>query len=294
MSVSNILKAVFPAAGLGTRFLPATKNQPKEMLSLYDKPAIQYVIEEAAGAGLKDILIIIAPNKRSIIDHFDRNELLEKYLEARGKEELAKKIKKISEIARLHYTYQVDPLGLGHAVLMAEPFIGNSPFAVYLADDIIDPPPSGKNASQQMIDLFSETGSSVIALEAVSWEKVSGYGVVDGKKIGERKIKITNVVEKPSREEAPSNLTIVGRYIFTPTIFELLKNTPPGRNGEIQLTDAIQKLIEIEPVYGLEFEGRRFDTGDPAGFLEATVEFALKGEDSERIRKYLIELSKKL
>jgi UTP--glucose-1-phosphate uridylyltransferase len=301
-----IRKAVFPAAGLGTRFLPATKNQPKEMLPIYNKPAIQYVIEEAVAAGLEEILIIIGRGKHSIVEHFDRNPELEAFLEKKGKPELVRMVKEISDLARLHFVHQKEALGLGHAVLTAEAFVGNEPFAVFLADDIVAPPfcashgvkstlcspdvaPSddGPNAIGQMIEVFKKTGSSVIALEAVAEEKVQDYGVIAGEKVGERLHRVTRLVEKPPPGTAPSNLTIVGRYLFTPGIFPLLRETKAGRGGEIQLTDAMARLLASEPIHGLELLGRRYDTGDPAGFLEATLDYALRSQDRERVQQYL-------
>lgn len=288
------IKGVFPAAGLGTRFLPATKNQPKEMLPIYDKPAIQYVIEEAVAAGIEDILVIIGRGKRTLADHFDRHPELEAFLESKGKPELVAMIRLISEMANIHYIRQKDALGLGHAVLTAEPFVSAQPFAVFLADDIVHPEEGGKSAIEQMLEVHEETGASVIALEAVPEEKVSGYGVIAGNKVRDGLYQITGVVEKPPRESAPSNLTIVGRYIFTPAIFRHLHDTPPGRNGEIQLTDAVERLLQEEKVYGLALKGRRYDTGDPAGFLEATIEYALRSPHADQVREYLKSLTAKL
>lgn len=283
----TIRKAVFPAAGLGTRFLPATKNQPKEMLPIYNKPAIQYVIEEAVAAGIEEILIVIGRGKHSIVEHFDRNPELEVFLENKGKPELARMVKDISDLARLHFVHQKEALGLGHAVLTAEAFVGGEPFAVFLADDIVAPPDGGPNAIGQMLEVFARTAASVIGLEAVPEDKVQDYGVIAGERIAERLHRVTRLVEKPAPGTAPSNLTIVGRYIFTPAIFPLLKKTGPGRNGEFQLTDAMARLLEFETIHGLELLGRRYDTGDPAGFLEATLDYALRSQDRERVQRYL-------
>ncbi|MEK8022281.1 MAG: UTP--glucose-1-phosphate uridylyltransferase GalU [Candidatus Hydrogenedentota bacterium] len=288
------IKGVFPAAGLGTRFLPATKNQPKEMLPIYDKPAIQYVIEEAVAAGIEDILVIIGRGKRTLADHFDRHPELEAFLESKNKPELIAMIRNISEMANIHYIRQKDALGLGHAVLTAESFVSNQPFAVFLADDIVHPDNGGKNAIAQMLEIHEETGCSVIGLEAVPDEKVPGYGVIAGNRIREGLYELTGVVEKPPIEKAPSNLTIVGRYIFTPAIMQHLHETPPGRNGEIQLTDAVSTLLKKEKVYGLTLKGRRYDTGDPAGFLEATIEYALRSPHADQVRQYLRTLTAKL
>lgn len=284
------IKGVFPAAGLGTRFLPATKSQPKEMLPIYDRPAIQYVIDEALAAGINDILIITGRNKQSISDYFDRSPELEMFLESKGKIEDLESIRSIAEKANLHYLRQKEALGLGHAILTAETFVGDSTFAVFLADDIVHPPESGKSAIEQMIDVHKKTGGSVIALEAVPREKISSYGVIAGEKVGDRLHKLTGVVEKPPVETAPSNLTIVGRYLLKPSIFKYLRDTKPGRNGEIQITDAIAELLKNEDVYGLEIEGRRYDTGEPVGFLEATVEFALRSDSGDQIKDYLKRL----
>ena len=285
--MTTIRKAVFPAAGLGTRFLPATKNQPKEMLPIYNKPAIQYVIEEAVAAGIEEILIIIGRGKHSIVEHFDRSPELEAFLEKKGKPELVRLVKDVSDLARLHFVHQKEALGLGHAILIAEAFVGDEPFAVFLADDFVAPPDEGANAIGQMIEVFNRTGSSVIALEAVPEEKIQDYGVIAGEKVAERLHRVTALVEKPPPGTAPSNLTIVGRYIFTPEIFPLLHETTPGRGGEIQLTDAMARLLETSPIHGLELLGRRYDTGDPVGFLEATLDYALRSQDRERVQQYL-------
>lgn len=277
------MKAVFPAAGVGTRFLPATKAVPKEMLPIFDKPAIEYVIEEAIDAGIRDILVISGRGKESIADHFDDSPELEHFLARKEKTALLESVRKISRLADLHFLRQKEALGLGHAILAAERFVGDSPFAVFLADDIVEPPRGGKSAIGQMIEVFEETGGSVIALEKVPRERVSAYGVIAGEAVRDRLHRLTGVVEKPPVEEAPSNLTIVGRYIFKPSIFAKIRATRPGRIGEIQITDAIGALLKDEPVYGLEFKGRRYDTGEPVGFLEASIEYALRSKDRDQV-----------
>ena len=266
-----IRKAVIPVAGLGTRFLPATKAQPKEMLPIVDKPVIQYIVEEAVAAGIKQIIFVTGRHKRAIEDHFDRNLELERALEEKGKEELLKLVREISDLVDIVYVRQKEPLGLGHAILTAEPAVGNEPFAVLLGDDIMvsDPP-----AIRQLIDVFDKYHCSVLGIQEVPQEDVNKYGIVAGKEIEKGVYKVDTLVEKPSLEEAPSNLAITGRYILTPGIFEALKNIPPGKGGEIQLTDGIQKLGLREAVYAKIMEGKRYVTGTKVGFLEATVDFA--------------------
>ena len=271
-----IRKAVIPVAGLGTRFLPATKAQPKEMLPIVDKPVIQYIVEEAVRAGIRQIIFVTGKHKRAIEDHFDRNLELERALEEKGKEELLKLVKEISELADFIYIRQKEPLGLGHAILTAEPVVGNEPFAVFLGDDIMV---SETPAIRQLIEVFNKFKCSVLGLEEVPPEEVSKYGIAGGKEIEPGVIKVDSLVEKPSPEEAPGNLAIAGRYILTPGIFEMLRRTEPGKGGEIQLTDAIAKLSEREAIYGRIMEGKRYDTGNKLGFLEATVDFALSRED---------------
>jgi UTP--glucose-1-phosphate uridylyltransferase len=276
----KVRKAVFPAAGLGTRFLPATKAMPKEMLPLVDKPIIQYGVEEALAAGCDQIVIVTGRGKTAIEDHFDVSYELEKMLEEKGKKELLAIVHHISDMIHVAYVRQKEALGLGHAVLMARELIGDEPFAVLLADDVID---ATVPCLKQMIDVFEETQSSVIAAQAVEGPAISSYGVLDAKpvdgKFQGRLFDISNMVEKPRREEAPSNLAIIGRYILTPKIWDALERTPLGTGGELQLTDAIRLLLREEKVYGYCFEGKRHDTGDKAGFLKATVEFALKRPD---------------
>jgi UTP--glucose-1-phosphate uridylyltransferase len=282
-----IRKAVIPVAGLGTRFLPATKAQPKEMLPLVDKPVIQYIVEEAVSSGIKQIIFVTGRHKRAIEDHFDRNLELERALEEKGKEELLKVVREISELADFIFIRQKEPKGLGHAVLTAEPAVGNEPFAVLLGDDIMvaEPP-----AIRQLIDVYSKFKCSVLGLQEVPREEVSKYGIAGGREVEPKVIKVDSLVEKPEPEEAPSNLAIVGRYILTPGIFEALKRTPPGKGGEIQLTDAIALLSQREAVYGRIIEGKRYDTGNKLGFLEATIEFALKDRE---IREPFLKLIKR-
>jgi len=276
----RVRKAVFPAAGLGTRFLPATKAMPKEMLPLVDKPIIQYGVEEALAAGCDQIVIVTGRGKTAIEDHFDVSYELEKMLEEKGKKELLAIVHHISDMIHVAYVRQKEALGLGHAVLMARELIGDEPFAVLLADDVID---ATVPCLKQMIDVFEETQSSVIAAQVVEGPAISSYGVLDAKPVDGRfqgrLFDISNMVEKPRREEAPSNLAIIGRYILTPRIWDALERTPLGTGGELQLTDAIRLLLQEEKVYGYCFEGKRHDTGDKAGFLKATVEFALKRPD---------------
>ena len=267
--------AVIPAAGLGTRFLPATKAQPKEMLPIVDKPCIQYIIEEAIDSGIEDILIITGRNKRAIEDHFDRAVELEMTLKAQGKYDLLGLVQELSRVT-IHYVRQKEPKGLGHAVLCARHFVGDEPFAVLLGDDIMD---AEVPVLKQLMDVHEDCGGSVLGVQEVPRDRVSSYGVVKPTPVKERLWLAEDLVEKPSIEEAPSRLAVLGRYIISPEIFDILETTQPGRGGEIQLTDALKKLSEREPVYAYEFEGRRYDVGDKQGFLEATVDFALKRPD---------------
>lgn len=273
----RIKKAVIPAAGLGTRFLPATKAQPKEMLPIVDKPAIQYIVEEAVQSGIEDILIITGRNKRAIEDHFDKSVELELTLEEKEDRELLDLVRNISSLANIHYIRQKEPKGLGHAIYCAKTFINNEPFAVLLGDDIVDS--KTKPCLQQLIDIYNEYGASIIGVQEVPKADVSKYGIVSGKMVDERLYKVNNLVEKPSIEGAPSNIAILGRYIIEPEIFEILEHTKPGAGGEIQLTDALKELSTKQDVYAYIFEGRRHDIGNKLGFLQATVEFALKRED---------------
>jgi UTP--glucose-1-phosphate uridylyltransferase len=277
----RVRKAVFPAAGLGTRFLPATKAQPKEMLPLVDKPIIQYGVEEAMAAGCDQIIIITGRGKTAIEDHFDVSYELEKMLEERGKLDLLAIVRQISDMIHVAYVRQKEAMGLGHAVLMARELVGNEPFAVLLADDVID---AEKPCLKQMMEVFEETQSSVVATQEVNGPAISSYGVLDAKRVDGkfhgRLHEVRNLVEKPNAEEAPSNLAIIGRYILTPSVFDALEHTPLGTGGELQLTDGLRGLLNSnEKIYGYTFEGKRHDTGDKLGFLKATVEFALKRSD---------------
>jgi UTP--glucose-1-phosphate uridylyltransferase len=277
----RVRKAVFPAAGLGTRFLPATKAQPKEMLPLVDKPIIQYGVEEALAAGCDQIIIITGRGKTAIEDHFDVSYELEKMLEERGKTELLSIVRQISDMIHVAYVRQKEAMGLGHAVLMARELVGNEPFAVLLADDVID---AKKPCLRQMMEVFEESQCSIIATQEVNGPAISSYGVLDAQKIegrfDGRAFDVRSLVEKPKQEDAPSNLAIIGRYILTPTIFETLERTPLGAGGELQLTDGLRGLLSAgEKIYGYTFEGKRHDAGDKLGFLKATVEFALKRAD---------------
>ena len=285
----KVRKAVFPAAGLGTRFLPATKAQPKEMLPLVDKPIIQYGVEEAMMAGCDQIIIITGRGKQAIEDHFDVSYELEKMLEERKKLDLLKIVRDISDMMHVAYIRQKEALGLGHAVLQARELVGNEPFAVLLADDVIDADPP---ALKQMMDVFQETQCSVIATQVVEGKAISAYSVMDVKpadgRFGGRLFEIKNMVEKPKLEEAPSNLAIIGRYLLTPRIFDVLERTPTGSGGELQLTDGMRLLLKEEKIYAYVYEGRRHDAGDKLGFLKATVEYALKREDlGAPFREYL-------
>ncbi len=287
----KVRKAVFPAAGLGTRFLPATKAQPKEMLPLVDKPIIQYGVEEAMAAGCDQIVIVTGRGKAAIEDHFDVSYELEHMLESRGKTDLLAIVRQISDMIHVAYVRQKEAMGLGHAVLTAKELVGDEPFAVLLADDVID---AEVPCLKQMMQVFNETQCSVIATQAVEGPAISSYGVIAGKPVpgrfDGRLFEITDLVEKPKMEEAPSNLAIIGRYILTPRIFEMLQNTPLGRGGELQLTDGMKELLKTEKIYGFRFEGKRHDTGDKLGFLKATVEFALKRPDlRDQFRSWLKE-----
>ena len=283
----SVRVAVFPAAGLGTRFLPATKAQPKEMLPLVDRPLVQYVVEEARAAGLERIVIVTGRGKNAIEDHFDTSFELERMLEERGKTELLEEVRAISGLARVSYVRQKSAMGLGHAVLQARDLVGDEPFAVMLGDDIVD---AAEPCIGQMIRLFERRGNPVIALQEVPREQTRHYGIVEARPIEDdgRVVAISDMVEKPSPERAPSNLAIIGRYLLPPEIFEILEATPPDDAGEIQLTSALKTLRRRRPIDGYLFEGRRYDAGDKLGFLEATVEFALKREDlGGPFREYL-------
>ena len=279
---------MFPAAGLGTRFLPATKAQPKEMLPLVDKPTIQYGVEEACASGLPNIVVVTGRGKNAIEDHFDVSTELEAFLESRGKKDLADEIRKVSDTIQVSYVRQGEPLGLGHAVLVTETIVGDEPFAVVLADDVYDATPP---ALKQMIDVFDRAGGPVLAVERVPMEKVSSYGVIDAvpaPEFGKGVYRINDLVEKPPREQAPSDLAIVGRYILTPDIFPALHETAKDKSGEIQLTNGLRRLLKTRPLYALEIDGVRHDTGNKLGFLKASVYFGLKREYiADQFRDYL-------
>lgn len=284
----KVKKAIIPAAGLGTRFLPATKAQPKEMLPIVDKPTIQYIIEEAVASGIEEILIITGRNKRAIEDHFDKSIELEYQLKENNKTQLLDMVRNISNIANIHYIRQKEPKGLGHAISCAKTFVGNEPFAVMLGDDIVQ---NEVPCLKQLIDCFNEYKTSIIGVQPVPNEEVYKYGIVNGLHIEDKVYKVKDLVEKPNVEEAPSNIAILGRYIITPEIFNILDHTEPGKGGEIQLTDALKILISQEAMYAYNFQGRRYDVGDKLGFLQATVEFALQKEElKEPFMKYLLSL----
>ncbi|MDK2902939.1 MAG: UTP--glucose-phosphate uridylyltransferase [Clostridiales bacterium] len=281
----RVRKAIIPAAGLGTRFLPATKAQPKEMLPIVDKPTIQYIVEEAIASGIEDIIIVTGRGKRAIEDHFDKSVELEMELKRQGKEELLHLVEDISNMVDIHYIRQKEPRGLGHAIYCARSFIGNEPFAVLLGDDVID---SKTPCLKQLIDVYNEYKTTVLGVQQVPWDKVDRYGILKCMQIEPGIYKVKELVEKPPREQAPSNVAILGRYIITPQIFDILEHTHPGAGGEIQLTDALQELLKCEAMYAYEFEGKRYDVGDKLGFLQATIEFALKRDDiADDFRAYL-------
>jgi UTP--glucose-1-phosphate uridylyltransferase len=277
--MQKVRKAIIPAAGLGTRFLPATKAQPKEMLPIVDKPTIQYIIEEAVASGIEDIIIVTGRGKRAIEDHFDKSYELEETLAKKGKYEQLEEVQGISKLANIHYIRQKEPLGLGHAISCASRFIGDEPFAVLLGDDIVHSPE--KPCLKQLVDVYERYNSSVIGVQEVPVRDVSKYGVISINQNGieDGVYHINDLVEKPKREDAPSNYAIMGRYVLRPEIFEILKNQKPGAGGEIQLTDAIKTLNQMQMVVGYEFDGERHDVGDKFGFVRATVEFALERDD---------------
>ena len=290
---NKIRKAIIPAAGLGTRFLPATKAQPKEMLPIVDKPTIQYIVEEAIASGIEEILIITGRNKKSIEDHFDKSVELEMELEKHNKNELLELVKDISEMVDIHYIRQKEPKGLGHAIRCAKTFVGDEPFAILLGDDIVYNPE--KPCLKQLMDCYNEYKTSILGVQTVPEEDVNKYGIVDGIQIEDRVSKVKGLIEKPSIEEAPSNIAILGRYIVTPRIFDILDNTAPGKGNEIQLTDALLQLLKEEAMYAYNFEGRRYDVGDKLGYLQATVEYALrKPELREGFIEYLENIMKTL
>jgi UTP--glucose-1-phosphate uridylyltransferase len=288
--MAKVRKAVFPAAGLGTRFLPATKAQPKEMLAVVDKPLIQYGVEEAMHSGIQNIIIVTGRGKSSIEDHFDVSFELEQLLESKNKGEMLSMVRGISDMIDVSYVRQKEALGLGHAVLRAKELVGNEPFAVILSDDIIA---SETPCVRQLLDVYEYYGASVLALMEVPKDQISAYGVVDAELVADkgrekRLFRIRNMVEKPKAADAPSNLAIIGRYILTPEIFTCIERIEPGSGGEIQLTDALKYMLRNRPIYGLKFEGKRYDAGDKLGFLKATVEFALNRHDlGKDFREYL-------
>lgn len=288
----KVRKAVIPAAGLGTRFLPATKAMPKEMLPIVDKPTIQYIIEEAVDSGIKEILIITGKSKRAIEDHFDRSIELEVELEKKKNDELLKIVKETSEMADIYYIRQKEAKGLGHAIYCARTFVGDEPFAVLLGDDIVH---NGDNPClKQLIDIYEKYESSILGVQEVADKDVSKYGIVAGGRISNNVYKVSDLVEKPAMEESPSNVAILGRYIINPGIFDILANTKPGKGGEIQLTDALRVLSKQEDMYAYIFQGKRYDVGDKLGFLQATVEFALRRADlKEGFLRYLTDVVEK-
>ncbi len=275
--MKKVRKAVIPAAGWGTRFLPATKAIPKEMLPIVDTPTIQYIVEEAIASGIEDICIITSPHKKAIEDHFDRSLELEYTLEKTGKDALAEEVRRLGSMARLVSVRQKEALGLGHAIACAASFVGDEPFAVLLGDDVVYN--DGRPCIGQLIDVYEQTGKSVLGVQTVSMDDIHKYGCVDGKQVGDRLYTVDGMVEKPKKEVAPSNVAILGRYVITPEIFRHLAETKPGAGGEIQLTDGLKSLAAEQGMYAYDFEGRRYDVGDRMGYLEATVEYALRRDD---------------
>lgn len=281
----KVRKAIIPAAGLGTRFLPATKAQPKEMLPIVDKPTIQYIVEEAINSGIEEILIVTGRNKRAIEDHFDRSVELEIELAKKGNDVLLKQVRDISNLVDIHYVRQKEAKGLGHAIHCAKAFVGNEPFAVLLGDDVVD---AEVPCLKQLIDMYESHSSTILGVQEVDAGDVDKYGIVDYERSEGRLYKVRDLVEKPSREKAPSNVAILGRYIITPEIFDILEDTKPGSGGEIQLTDALKSLGKIQDMYAYNFKGKRYDIGSKLGFLQATVEFALKRDElKDDFRRYL-------
>lgn len=290
--MSKIKKAIIPAAGLGTRFLPATKAQPKEMLPIVDKPTIQYIVEEAVASGIEDIIIVTGRTKKAIEDHFDKSVELEMELEKKNNKELLEIAQSVSQIANIYYIRQKEPKGLGHAVLTAKTFIGNEPFAVLLGDDVID---SEKPALKQMIEVYEKYQATVLGVQTVERKDVSKYGIIDGVSVENRVYTVKNMIEKPSIDAAPSNVAVLGRYIIEPEIFDFLEKQEVGAGGEIQLTDALNKMAKVQEMYAYDFIGRRYDVGNKMGFLQATVEFALKRPDlREEFKDYLKQVVENL
>jgi UTP-glucose-1-phosphate uridylyltransferase len=296
--MKKVKKAIIPAAGLGTRFLPATKAQPKEMLPIVDKPTIQFIVEEAVQSGIEDILIITSGNKRSIEDHFDKSYELEDTLEKKQKHELLQIVKEISNMVNIHYIRQKEPKGLGHAVLCAKSFINDEPFAVLLGDDIVYTNKKQKPAIKQLMDIYSKRGASVVGVQTVDKEEVNKYGIIkpsnNWKATDKRLYRLTDMVEKPDIKDAPSQLAVLGRYVLSPEIFSYLETQEAGAGNEIQLTDAIRRLLEIQQVYAYDFEGQRYDVGDKFGFIQATIDYALRDEKlKEKTQSYIEMLTKK-
>lgn len=287
----KVKKAIIPAAGLGTRFLPATKAMPKEMLPIVDKPTIQYIVEEAIESGIEDIIIVTGKGKRAIEDHFDYSFELEQNLMEKGKYELLSEVQKSSKMVDIHYIRQKEPRGLGHAIWCARKFIGNEPFAVLLGDDIVQ---AEKPCLKQMIEKYNQYNSSILGVQTVPHNEVSRYGIVDGNQISTSLHKVRNLIEKPKQDEAPSNLAIMGRYVLSPKIFEILNDLKPGAGGEVQLTDAIAELNLLEAVYAYEFDGVRYDVGEKMGFIKTITEFALKRDDiRDELLNYLSSIVEK-
>lgn len=288
-----VKKAVIPAAGYGTRFLPATKSSPKEMIPIIDTPVIQYVVEEAVASGITDILMIIGKGKRAIEEHFDRSPILEETLEKKNNLEMLEKIKAISEMANIHFVWQKEMNGLGDAILHAKHHVGNEPFVILLGDTLVQS--ENGPVTKQLIDVYKQQKGSVIALEEVKPELVSRYGVVDGEAVSENVVRAKNWIEKPSIEEAPSNLAVASRYLFTPEIFNYLETTEPGKNNEIQLTDAMREMVKNYPMFGLKFKGKRYDIGDKLGFLKTNIEFGLNdSEIGDELKGWLKEFAGEL
>ena len=288
-----VKKAVIPAAGLGTRFLPATKAQPKEMLPIVDKPTLQYIIEEAVASGVEERLIITGRNKKSIEDHFDKSVELELELENKGKTDLLEIVRGISNMVNIHYIRQKEPKGLGDAIYCARYFIGDEPFAIMLGDDMVDNG-QGPPCLKQLIDAYETHNASILGVQEVDKENTDKYGIIDGQKLSDNIYKVKALVEKPDPDQAPSNVAILGRYIITPQIFDILGQIPPGKNGEIQLTDALEILKDKEDMYAYVFEGRRYDLGDKLGFLQATVDAALKKPElRDEFLRYLNQVCEK-
>ncbi len=288
-----VKKAVIPAAGYGTRFLPATKSSPKEMIPIIDTPVIQYVVEEAVASGITDILMIIGKGKRAIEEHFDRSPVLEETLVKKKNTEMLEKIRSISEMANIHFVWQKEMNGLGDAILHAKYHVGNEPFVILLGDTLVQS--DDGPVTKQLINVYNENKGSVIALEEVKPELVSRYGIVDGETVSEKVVRARNWIEKPSVEEAPSNLAVASRYLFTPEIFDYLENTSPGKNNEVQLTDAMREMVKMHPMFGLKFKGKRYDIGDKLGFLKTNIEFGLNDREiGEELRAWLKEFAGEL